>query len=434
MKKLIFSVMGFLYPLSIIFAQEVPKVTEKEKTEVINNLCKLVKSEYVFSETGILVSKQIEENFKSGKYKSIKNIIQMCDLLTDDLQTISKDDHFTVGHSPDQVLRLHTKLTKTDSLEIDKIQIKEGKKYNFGFNELTILEGNIGYLNLTGFYPLKYTKETISSAMIFLSNTEAVILDLRNNQGGSIDMPPYLASYFLGEEKQTLLQFINRDNKEVDKTETTQQLEWKRLFGKPLYILTSAKTFSAAEAFIYPLKNRKSAVIVGETTAGGANPIIAKILNESFVLGLPTYRPIDPLTGTNWEGTGIQPDIEVTADKAKETAHIKAIENIANQASNPDAKWLLDILKGKYNPVTAKKQTLKSYAGKYGIRTLIYENTTLYYQKQGQSKIKMTPISETTFMLENNIELKIEIVIENKIVKGFNKIYIDGTIEFESRD
>lgn len=434
MKKIIFSVLGFVCSLSNSYAQEVPKVTDKEKTEVINNLCLLVKNEYVFSETGILISKQIEENLKSGKYKSVKNIIQMCDVLTDDLQTISKDDHFTVGHSPDQVLRLQTKLSKTDSLEIEQIQIKGGKKYNFGFTELTILEGNVGYLNLTGFYPIKYSKETIASAMNFLSNAEAVILDLRNNRGGSIDMPPYLASYFLGEEKQTLLQFINRNNNVNDKTETTQQLEGKRLFGKPLYILTSNKTFSAAEAFIYPLKNRKIAITVGEITGGGANPIVAKVLNENFILGLPTYRPIDPLTGTNWERTGIKPDIETTADKAKETAHIKALENIALQSSNQDAKWLVDIIRGKYNPVTVDTQTLQFYAGKYGIRTIIYENNALYFQKQGQSKIKMTPISETTFMLENNTELKIAMVIESNKIKGFTKIYIDGTVEFESRD
>lgn len=426
--------MGLIFSLGNTFAQEVPKVTNEEKNEVIKNLCLLVKNEYVFAEKGILVSKKIEENLKAGKYKSIENIIQMCDVLTDDLQTISKDDHFTVGHSPEQVQRLRTKFSKTDSLEIEKIQIQEGKKYNFGFNELKILEGNIGYLNLSGFYPLKLSKETIISAMNFLSNTEAIILDLRNNRGGSIDMPPYLASYFLGNEKQTLLQFINRDNKQEDKAETTQPLEGKRLFGKQLYILTSNKTFSAAEAFTYTLKNRKVAITVGEKTGGGANPIVAKVLNENFVLGLPTYSPIDPLTGTNWERTGILPDIEVTTDKAKETAHIKAIENIANQSNSADAKWLLGFLKGKYNPITLNAQTLKFYVGKYGIRTLMFENNTLYYQKQGQSKIRLTPISETTFMLENNNELRIEMIIENNVVKGFNKIYSDGTIEFERRD
>lgn len=277
-------------------------------------------------------------------------------------------------------------------------------------------------------------KETITSAMNFLSNTEAIILDLRDNRGGSIDMPPYLASYFLGDEKQTLLQFINRDNKEEDKTETTQQLEGKRLFGKPLYILTSNKTFSAAEAFTYPLKNRKVAITVGEKTGGGANPIVPKIINENFVLGLPTYQPIDPKTATNWERTGILPDIEVTADKAKETAHIKALEKIAENTKNPETKWLVVILNGKYNPVTVNAQTLKSYEGKYGIRTLIYENNTLHYQKQGQAKIKMTPISETTFILENNTELKIEMVTENNKVIGFKRIFIDGMTEFLKRD
>jgi retinol-binding protein 3 len=317
MKKIIFSVMSMLCIVANTFAQDIPKISNIEKVEVLKKVCTLVKNEYVFAEVGNIAGKKIEENLKAGKYLLAKDVMQFSEMLTTDLQTITKDEHFRVVFSPEQVEMLkNEKETKNDA-EVDPRKLAEGKYYNFAFDELKILEGNIGYLNLTGFFPLSMAKETITSAMNFLSNTDAVIIDLRNNRGGSLDMPPYLASYFLSDEKQTLLQFINRDNKEEDKTETTQQLEGKRLFGKPLYILTSNKTFSAAEAFTYPLKNRNVAITVGEKTGGGANPIVPKVINENFVLGLPTYRPIDPITATNWEGTGIQPDIEVTADKAK---------------------------------------------------------------------------------------------------------------------
>lgn len=332
MKKLIFSLIAFVCSISNTFSQEVPTVTDKEKTEVINNLCTLVKNEYVIAETGDIISKKIIENLKAGKYNAIKNVHQMCDVLIPDLRAISKDEHFGMAYSPQYVRDIQTTLSKTDSLEMEKAQVKEGQKNNFGFKELSILEGNIGYLNFTAFHELRHTKVTITAAMNFISNTEAIIIDLRNNTGGSLDMPPYLASYFLSDDKQVLLQFIDRNNKVSSKTETTQQLDGKRLFGKPLYILTSNETVSAAEAFIYALKNRKAAIIIGETTKGAANPNEAKVLNENFLVFLPNYRPIDPLTGTNWEGTGIQPDIKVIADKAKETAHIYAIENIARQS------------------------------------------------------------------------------------------------------
>jgi retinol-binding protein 3 len=332
MKKVILSIMVFVCSFSSTFSQDVLKVTDKEKTEVINNLCKLIENEYVIAETGILISKKINENLKTGKYNSIKDVIQMCDVLTHDLRTISKDEHFDIMHAPGYVLRLQTTLSKADSLEMENTQIKEGQKNNFGFKELSIMEGNIGYLNLTSFHDLRHAKETITSAMNFLTYTEAIIIDLRNNTGGSLDMPPYLASYFLGDDIKVLLQFIDRNNKVNSKTETTQQLDGKRLFGKPLYILTSNETVSAAEAFIYSLKNRKTAIVIGETTKGAANPNEAKVLNENFLVLLPNYRPIDPLTGTNWEGTGIQPDIKIMADKGKETAHIYAIENIARQS------------------------------------------------------------------------------------------------------
>jgi retinol-binding protein 3 len=324
--------MAFVCLLSNTFSQEIPKITDKEKTEVINNLCTLVKNEYVIAETGDIISKKINENLKAGKYNSIKNMFQMCDTLISDLRAISKDEHFGVVYSPGYIRTLRTTLSEKDSIESEKKQIKEGQENNFAFKELAILEGNIGYLNLTAFHELRHAKATITAAMNFLSYTEAIIIDLRNNTGGSLDMPPYLASYFLSDDKKVLLQFIDRNNKVNSKTETTQQLDGKRLLGKPLYILTSNETISAAEAFIYSLKNRNAAIVIGETTKGAANPNEIKVLNENFLVFLPKHRPIDPLTGTNWEGAGIQPDIKIVADKGKEIAHFYAIENIARQS------------------------------------------------------------------------------------------------------
>lgn len=434
MKKIIFSVILSVCTLLNAIAQEIPKTSEEEKTEVVTNLCKLVKDEYVNAETGSLASKKLEENLKAGKYKDIKDVMEFSEVLTNDLQEITKDKHFIVDFAPDQVQQLKIIPTKQDSLDLLKNQIEEGKAYNFGFDELKILDGNIGYLDLKGFFPLDITKEAMASAMNFLSNADALIIDLRSNHGGSLDMPPYFASYFLGAEKQTLLQFLGRNNKEEDKTETTTDLEGKRWSGKPLYILTSRETFSAAEAFSYTLKNRKAAVFVGERSGGGANPVEPKIINSNFVLGLPTYKPVDPLTNTNWEGTGVVPDIEVSADKAKETAHIKALEAIADQSKNPEIKWLVEILKGRYNPVTLNEKILKSYAGKYGIRSLFYENNTLMYQKEGNSKTKLIAINPTTFVFEDNTDLKIEMIIENNKVTGFKRIFSNGDIRVEKRD
>jgi retinol-binding protein 3 len=107
---------------------------------------------------------------------------------------------------------------------------------------------------------------------------------------------------------------------------------------------------------------------------------------------------------------------------------------MVEKTKNPETKWLVEILKGKYNPAVIDTQTLDSYSGKYGVRTITYEINTLCYQKQGQAKIKMIPISETTFSLENNTELKIEMVTENNKVIGFKRVFFDGMTEFSKRD
>lgn len=440
MKRLVFSVMALLCTISSIFSQgalpptAMPELTDKEKTAVVNAVCKALKNEYVFPEVGSSASKIIEDNLNGGKYSSVKDVVEFSDVLTKDLQVYTKDGHFRVVFAPEEAEAIKNAQPKKEDPEVDKNKLEEGRANNFGFTELSILNGNIGYLQLKGFFPLNMAKETITAAMNFLANTDAIIIDLTQNRGGSIDMPPYLASYFLPEEEQTLLQFINRDKKEEDKTGTSLKLDGKRLVGKPLYILTSGTTFSAAEAFSYPLKNRKVAITIGEASGGGANPVVAKVLNSNFLLALPKVRPIDPLTGSNWEGTGVAPDIKVSVEKAKATAHVKALEDIAEKTKDPSTKWIADMLKGKYNPVTLSKATLKNYAGKYGERQITLQGNTLYYQKEGQSKFKLIPISEKTFLLGDEVELKIEIVVENGRVKGFNRLYIDGDKAFSKRD
>lgn len=171
-----------------------------------------------------------------------------------------------------------------------------------------------------------------------------------------------------------------------------------------LYVLTSNYTFSGAEEFAYNLKNLKRATIIGETTGGGAHPGDMMAVNENFVIFLPNGRAINPITKTNWEGTGVTPDIAVSQDKALGTARLTAMENLAQKTSDAKVKakllWDAESIKAELNAFKADAETLGSFSGNYGERQVTLESGELFYQRTGRPKVKLIPMSEDMFMIK----------------------------------
>lgn len=142
----------------------------------------------------------------------------------------------------------------------------------------------------------------------------------RDNGGGSPGMVAFVSSYLF--DKRTHLNDLwTRRTKETKQFWTRDTVPGRRFGGtKPVYVLTSAHTFSGAEEFTYNLKNLKRATIIGEVTGGGAHPVAGHRIDEHFMIGVPFTRAINPITHTNWEGVGVKPDIAVPANEALETA------------------------------------------------------------------------------------------------------------------
>jgi C-terminal processing protease CtpA/Prc len=168
--------------------------------------------------------------------------------------------------------------------------------------------------------------------MGFLAHADAIIYDLRGNGGGSPAMIALLATYLF--EKPTHLNDIY-DRKEDTTTQywTLSYVSGDLIPKKPVYVLTSKRTFSGAEEFSYDLQNLSRATIVGETTGGGAHPVGGHPIGDHFVIGVPFARAINPVTKTNWEGTGVQPDVKVSASDALDTAVKLATEKIESDSS-----------------------------------------------------------------------------------------------------
>lgn len=324
-----------LLQVQLVAQSAVGKLSKKEIALTIDSINRKLNKNYVFPEMATKMTKIVNANLKTGKYNAITNPSDLARQLTSDLQETSKDKHLMVVYNPAVIARenaLTDQDRKNEEAEWAKELANNLKRDNYGFKELKILEGNIGYLELREFVDPKYGRETLATAMQFLENTDAIIIDLRKNDGGSPEMVQLLASYFFASEPVThLANHYNRPKNELTKSMTLSTVTGVRRPKTALYILTSSKTFSAAEAFSYQLKHLKRAVIVGEKTAGGAHLTGSVIATDKFYVRIPQGRTTSPVTNSNWEGVGVMPDIEVSAEEALKVAQTKALEAIKDR-------------------------------------------------------------------------------------------------------
>jgi C-terminal processing protease CtpA/Prc len=269
---------------------------------------------------------ELKNNLNSKKYKEILDPLEFAQVLTKDLQSVSKDLHLKVRFEPKRIARKKHMLSDKMQLEIEKRMAKQMAEINYGFTETKILNGNIGYLNLRMFADAKYAKEAATAAMNFLSNTNGIIIDLRNNGGGVSSMVQLLCSYFFDEKPVLLSNFYERQTDKKTQLYSFAHVDGKRSTNKHVYILTSKNTFSAAEAFTYTMKHLDKATVVGEITKGGANRTKRINLNDNFTISVPYIKSIHPITKTNWEGKGVQPLIKTSEKDAFVMAYIDAID------------------------------------------------------------------------------------------------------------
>ncbi len=309
------------------------------RTAVIDGAAKMLTDFYVFLEIAAKMAQALHDHQSRHDYDAITSASQLADTLTSHLREVSHDKHLRVVYSamplpsgpppgpppPEEIARMRAMMASR----------------NFGFEKVERLTGNIGYLDLRGFIPPNMSGETVAAAMAFLANTDAVIIDLRQNGGGTPDAVALIASYLFAGPPVHLNDIYDRGSNSTRQFWTLPYVPGKRLDGKDVYVLTSTRTFSAAEDFTYGLKNLKRATIVGEVTGGGAHPGGPHKISEHFGINVPSGRSISPITQTDWEGVGIEPDIKVPAAQALATAHLKALDKRLPEITDPRMKMEL---------------------------------------------------------------------------------------------
>lgn len=312
-----------------------PIVNAEERQRVIEELVTSLKQYYVYPELAGEMADAVLTHAKSGEYDRVTDGQTLADLLTRELKDVSHDAHLRMVYS--SVERPpHRPVTPgpppPPPPELVARYRKEMEESNCTFQKAQILPNNVGYLKLNSFPDASICGATAAAVMAKLNQADAVIFDLRENGGGSPRMVALLATY-LFDHPTHLTDFYNRAENSTQESWTLQPVPGNRLADKPAYVLTSASTFSGAEEFAYDLKMLKRATVVGETTRGGAHLVRAYPLNGHFEIAIPSARPINPISKTDWEGTGVEPDVTVTADTALTTAEKLAERELSKRPS-----------------------------------------------------------------------------------------------------
>ena len=394
----------------------VEKVTSQSLHRLIHRISHLIDEYYPFPDKAQKMISQIQKKLVQGGYDSDENAYELAQTLTRELQNNSQDYHITVIFSPKDAAQLREK-QKLDPLnenyESDWWQWIHSE--NFGIPKIEYLIGNIGYIDIRYFAPVNMAGDVAVTAMNFLARCDALIFDLRQCGGGDPFMTQLFQSYLFNKDNKPklLLTKYHHAKNEVQQKWTYPYIPGKRLSEAPVYILTSARTFSGGEDMAYTLKHHGRATIVGEITGGGAHPVTELLPGEGFIFILPEGYPTHPVTNTNWEGKGVQPDIKVARENALETAHRHAILNLKinnnNQADAHTLKWYLQRLDAIYKPIKLNTRMLQKYTGKYRDYEVTLRAGSLILSRIGrQDNWVMIPFSENTFTADEDYNVRFE--------------------------
>jgi retinol-binding protein 3 len=405
------------------------------RAAIVDSVAMALQETYVFPDTAAEIEAIIRGRLGRGEYDGATTILDVARTLTEDLQSVNHDRHLGVRPLPPPRQPGQPEPTPEEQEKADR---EEAARNNFGFEKVEHLAGNVGYLDLRGFLNAGVAGKTAMAAMTFLGNCDALIFDLRQNGGGDPSMIQLLCSY-LFEEPTHLNDFHIRRGNRLQQFWTPSNTSGPDLSKVPVWVLTSSATFSGAEEFSYDLKNLKRATIVGETTGGGAHPIDMHVFPTLGVeASVPFGRAVNPVTGTNWEGIGVEPDLKVPADKALGVAHLEALKTLRARATDPDRQralaWALEGLEMSALPVALDKATMLAYEGTYGPRRIWIENGELFYQRAPQPPRRLVAAGNDRFLVEGVDFFRIRFEREGGRVRKLVGLYGDGRTEENPRD
>lgn len=310
-----------------------------QRAEVLQTLATKLGANYVFPDVAVQINGALPARVQA--YGVGVSAPEFAELISKDLRVLGNDKHFRVFYDPEFKEEPADAVPSAADMEEQRAEVA---RLGFGLEKVQRLPGNVAYMELRGFGPPDLVGPGYAAAMQLVNGSDALILDLRRNGGGSPGAVTLLMSHFfaLGDERH-LNDIYTRSTGQTQQFWTTAAASPR--YDKPVYVLTSARTFSGGEECAYDFQTQKRAVLVGQTTGGGANAGDRFVLGHGLVVNIPTARAINPVTHTNWEHVGVKPDIEVPAAQAQQAAYVAILKTLADKAGNPrQAKRLRELV------------------------------------------------------------------------------------------
>lgn len=352
-----------------------------------------INAHYVFVERRAAIIEKLRASERRHRY-DVSDPEQLAERVTKDLQEVSRDGHLYLKYSPDEYAAALA--PPASEAGLDSFRRTQALRVNHGLVEMRILTGNIRYLKIASFkwVPDGSSARAYDAAARFLAEGDATIVDLRGNGGGESDAADYFLQHLVGANAAA-----------------------GRNSPRPFYLLIDGDVGSAAEAVSYDAKLRKTAILVGGTSYGAANNNKRFPISPRFILSVSYHRPIHPLSGTNWEGTGVTPDLAVGPTLALDTAHAEALRQLSARAEPTAAlkvlyAWTLVALQARLHPPFVAEESLKKLQGRYGPIELRYEAGALKLYRPDRPRwpqgARLLPLTtDGLFSLAETEELRI---------------------------
>lgn len=404
-------------------------------SELITAIADSLSRYYIFPEKAEKISVYLQGKAKSGAYDSLlKTPQKLAQQIATDIGSAHYDPHLRISFDPD----FNPQIAFNPTAEQKEFVKKYWKENNYSYKKLELLPGNIGYLSFNLFVEdIEAAKPTIKAALTFLGNAEAIIIDLRENMGGNPKMVSQVESYFFP-VKTAMNHLIDRTAGDTVFMFADPSKTDGLYLPAPVYILTSNHTFSGAEDFSYGMQVAKRAVIVGETSGGGAHPQKPFAVSQGFVMYIPFARSLNPVTQKDWEGTGVIPDIKTTAAnaliKAQELIFKNNISGTTDQNKKNKNQYYLNALSVHTEKKALPVNQLMSYTGTYGGLVIYSKQGKLYCKNNnnGGGITRLEHLNGNLFILDQ--EAQVEFIKKSQQQVTGIKIWVsDGSVFEENK-
>jgi hypothetical protein len=403
-------------------AQQPPASLDRAaQQQVVDSIETVLRARYVDEAVAIRVGAQLRRRLGDGAYAADTLPAAFAGALTRDMYAVSNDLHMRLSYEPTREFTLTPSAPQmvrpagangaggvVRTGRIDPRDSATIARANFGYNRVERLPGNVGYLKLDEFQPLDYARETAAASMAFLANSDAVIIDLRDNYGGAPDHVRLLLSYFFGADSVRLWATGNPRLGIRNEYWSLAELPGRRMPGADLYVLTSGRTGSSAETFSYVTRSTARGTVVGERTAGAGIGGARLSVGHGLALFVPQFQM---LTGPGFEGAGVAPDVAVPEDDALTTAHTLALRRLAGREASPgvrrEREWALEMLAARTRPAPGAAE-LERYAGTFGARRVQVRDGGLVLLSANGYETRLVPVAEHVFRAGETTRVRFE--------------------------